>query len=71
MKYKALKFYRWWNYPSKVNANTFSGKYKVKKKNVTRKPAIAGKVESSPDTKEIIYLTKLDPHKRGRSLEEE
>jgi len=51
--------------------NTFSGKYKVEKKNVARKPAIAGKVESSPDRKEIIYLTKLDPYKRGRSLEEE
>lgn len=60
MKYKALKFYRWWNYPSK-GMQILSGKYKVKKKkkNVTRKPAIAGKVESSPDTKEIIYLTKL------------
>lgn len=44
---------------------------KWKKKNVARKPAIAGKVESSPDRKEIIYLTKLDPYKRGRSLEEE
>ena len=54
-----------------MNANTFSVKYKVKKKNVTRKPAVAGRVESSPDRKEIIYLTKLDPHKRGRSLEEE
>ena len=41
------------------------------KKNVARKPAIAGKVESSPDRKEITYLTKLDPYKRGRSLEEE
>ena len=29
--------------------NTFSGKHKVKKKNVARIPAIAGKVESSPD----------------------